>query len=693
MAFLYVENFESGLDTRKLAFTAPPGTLRELRNAHISRGREIEKRKAFVNIADLPQNTFGLHAVQNQIFVFGSAPGVSVPPTLRYQRLAGPGVAEMVRLHTAENFQGKVYAVAEYSNGTVHHFYNGEIVEDWETISGDIGSTDSIAGALEIRMGENAVARVENSGETITLTSLAPGEAFTVDVISGDISVDTRQAAVPEAGEVRATASFRITGGSVGPTFNTVTAVSLDGVNLLSTPVDYDGANASTASTVADRINSGVSGYQAQSTGNRVVITAEPGLGTDANGRQLDVATRGDVTIGATQDMAGGEDPTMPIPQITDVTVESYSANTLYRVEVNGEPFQITGSSSAMPLDVRTIQQKMYAVTGPFMYFTGFRRTDTVPLPDPTAWINIDGDDPEDPLVFGAGFIDMSTQYSGSEDLAGIGVYQNKAVAFSRRAVHIWTIDPDPAQNRLDQTLLSVGALAHRSIAEYGDLDIFFLSDSGVRSLRARDSSNLASASDVGNPIDAELTEYMRTIPPGHVRNATAVVEPIDSRYLLAIGERVYVFSNFPGSKVSAWSTYELGGRVTDWAVTPQNLFARVGNQVLLYGGFTGQEYDDSEAVVVTPFMDVGNPAQRVRSLGIDMGIVGTWQVEVASEPNAPEYDRWEVSSLLTETSYGTQPNIGMVARSTHLSLRMSTQGRSQRALIGNIVIEFEDID
>lgn len=692
MSYLFIENFEAGLDTRKLSFTAPPGTLRKLLNAHITRGREIERRKAFVDVGELPPRTFGLHSVKNRLMVFGSDPRpAGLPPIVRYQRLQPPGGASMVKLHSAENFQGKIYAVAEYSSGQVFHFYDGERVTDWDEISSDIGSIETVASALAFRLSANNVATVDDVDDTITLTSITPGEAFTVTVESGDMTVTTRQAAVPEQDEVRAEGSFQITGGSPGTTFNTVATVVVDGVDLISGPVDYvddDGSagNATTAQAVADRINAGISTYQASASGSVVTILAPPSLGASANGRQVSVTTSGDVTVGNVQDMSGGADPVSPIPQITDITVNSYDAGTVYELELDGQSYRIFGRASAMPLVTRTIQQKMYAVTGPFMYFSGF--TGDPPLPDPTVWINDTADPPQQ---FGAGFIDMSTQYSGAEDLVGIGIYQNQAVAFSRDSAHIWKVDPDPAQNQLVQSLISVGAVARHSIAEYGDIDIFFLSDSGVRSLRARDSSNLASAADVGNPIDAELTEYMATLPRGDIRDAAAIVEPIDNRYLLGIGERIYVFSNFPGSKVSAWSTYELDGKVTDWAVSARRLYARVGDSVRLYGGFSGNEYDESETEVVLPFLDMGNPAEWAQIKAFDMGSVGTWLVDLAVEPNAPDYDMWEQSSLLTESTYGSEQKIGMVARSSHLALRFTTS-RPERALIGNVVVEFDGI-
>ena len=78
MPYILADDFRGGLDTRRLDVTANPGTLVTLKNAHITRGGEIEKRQAFVSLATLPTNTFGPAAAGGQIYVFGSDAASSV---------------------------------------------------------------------------------------------------------------------------------------------------------------------------------------------------------------------------------------------------------------------------------------------------------------------------------------------------------------------------------------------------------------------------------------------------------------------------------------------------------------------------------------------------------------------------------------------------------------------------------------
>ena len=51
MPYILVEDFRGGLDARRTNVTAPPGSLVTLTNAHITRGCELEKRPAFVELA------------------------------------------------------------------------------------------------------------------------------------------------------------------------------------------------------------------------------------------------------------------------------------------------------------------------------------------------------------------------------------------------------------------------------------------------------------------------------------------------------------------------------------------------------------------------------------------------------------------------------------------------------------------
>lgn len=90
---LYLDGFPKGLDARRFHLNAPPGTLVELVNGHLTNGAEIEKRKSFpiyanVAIAETGAQltagvrTFGIQKTASGLTVFGSAMEYFTAPTV-----------------------------------------------------------------------------------------------------------------------------------------------------------------------------------------------------------------------------------------------------------------------------------------------------------------------------------------------------------------------------------------------------------------------------------------------------------------------------------------------------------------------------------------------------------------------------------------------------------------------------------
>lgn len=72
MPYFLIQDFSQGLDTRKSAATLPAGSLRYANNVHVTRGGEIEKRKAFVPWITLPAGSVGLTSDRDNLIVFGN---------------------------------------------------------------------------------------------------------------------------------------------------------------------------------------------------------------------------------------------------------------------------------------------------------------------------------------------------------------------------------------------------------------------------------------------------------------------------------------------------------------------------------------------------------------------------------------------------------------------------------------------
>jgi hypothetical protein len=550
MGYLVVENFGAGLDSRKSFLTTPAGALLTCKNAHITRGKEIEKRKKFALYETLPSGTFGLHAASNTLYTFGSDDISSfIPAGIKYQRLINPSGSRMTELVFTESFNGKVYAIANFADGNTYHYFDGKRVTAWDSVSSSVGSIFSIVSSL-----------AEQINQDPNLTAVAFGDSIT---ITGNV--------------------------------NTPFALTLSAIN-----------------------------------------------GGSINDQAINQSQY--------------QDSSSLLPQITIVKITgTFEPNDRYTIGVSipslfyTNQFLISASSSGVGKSVRTFSSKMYSTTQSFVYFSA--------LDSPDNW---SGD--------GSGFINIINQDGGSENLTGMAVYQGKLAVFSRRAVQIYQMDPDPSKNIHTQTLSNIGTFAPKSVVAFGDVDVFFLSDSGVRSLRARDASNAATIADIGTAVDTLIQDELKSLEDSIKSNSIGIIEPTDGRFWLAIGSKIFVFSYFTGSNVAAWSTYEPGFVVESMVYLNGNIYVRGEGNVYIYGGISGNEYDDCEIEITLPYLDGGKPAHTKTIQAIDMGCEGTWDVYVGmdvSQPSARDY-----SGTIENATYmlGRLMHFGV---GTHIGVRL----------------------
>ena len=137
MPYIVIEDFRQGLDTRKDRAASPPGSLQKLTNGHITRGGEIEKRKAWVAKYALPAGkTFGFAGANGVLYCFGSVAPPGVPAGVTYQRLVHPAASAMTGIADIEFYNGLPFVSATYANGDTLSFYNGTRVTDFDAGSG-----------------------------------------------------------------------------------------------------------------------------------------------------------------------------------------------------------------------------------------------------------------------------------------------------------------------------------------------------------------------------------------------------------------------------------------------------------------------------------------------------------------------------------------------------------------------------
>jgi len=445
-----------------------------------------------------------------------------------------------------------------------------------------------------------------------------------------------------------ARATFRVTGGE-SSTPSTITSIKINGVEVLGATVNWATSNTATAEAIAAQINSNLSApeYSAISVDENVVILAvaqgeaingAPVLLTVADG--FATVPAGDTTMTGSIVMAGGAE-----------AEDTFDPGTF----------------------VKTFGSKVYSVSGPNMHFSGIQQ--------PTKWTTD---------AVGAGFIDMSSYASGSENLVALAKYQSNIAVFAEGIIQIWYTDPDPTLNRTVQDLNNTGTSSPQSVTQFGDGDIFYLDESGIRSLRARDSSNAASTNDIGVAIDPLVTAKLQSLSDTERSRVIGLIEPGDGRFWLIMKDVIYVLSYFSGggSKgVSAWTTYSPGFDVTNAVIFNKRVVLRSGNSVYVYGGLGSMlTYDATSAVAQLPYLDGDQPTQQKKLKGIDAAARGLWTVYLAMSPeNAGARDK---IGKITGSTF-RDGRIRANGSFTHVSPIFESEGVGPHTL-GSIVIHFD---
>lgn len=794
MSYLSINALKGGMDRRHKRISAEPGTLWTLTNGHLTRGGEIERAKKFVSKYTLPDGTFSMAGINGALYVFGSATDPGVPAGVTYQRLQHPdGSTAMTKVMDWQPFDGKIYAVAQFADGKVYHFYDGEIVQDW--IAGEVRTDQAtlanVAAALAALIEADDDYTATSVGNVITITGADTAD-FTVDLLAEDggtvddqtIVTAVSQQNVPATAEVLATGGFTVVYGKVSAGVNKINSVKVNGVTITGGAVDYATSEALTAAAIAASINSATTSpdYTATADGADVIISAIAGSGSSPNAFAVEANVAGEVilTNGGFSVTGGTSNP--GTNRVTSVKVNgieilntavdwatsnsatataiaaqinSYSSSPDYVASANGQdvyicPIQVRDTTpknltivitkggdvsienainintTAFRMDggvgVSVGQSKIVTVTLGGTFDPGDLFTIKLTKNGTTKVFGADGN-PRPPgevlLTFkskmhaakesavnfsavnnatvwnrdntvdvGAGFINAASQTSGSQIVTALDTYQGLLAIFARNTIQLWQIDADPAVNTPVQLLKNTGTRARRSVLGFGETDVFYLADSGIRSLKARDASNAAYANDIGTAMDTYVLAYLKTLTDDQITAACSIMEPGDDRYWLAVGNRIFVFSFFPNSKISAWSSYEPGISITDMVRLDLELYVRAGNTIYLYGGDDGETYpaaDETPVTVELPFYSAGMDATMKKWVGFDCAMTNTWLVTAITDPNREDVEH-TVGSF-NRITYRKGQNTVFDA-STHFALKL-TCDRAGAASIDKMAIHY----
>jgi hypothetical protein len=309
------------------------------------------------------------------------------------------------------------------------------------------------------------------------------------------------------------------------------------------------------AAAIAQQINNKTAthGYSAAASGPNITLSAPVGVGATANGYAVAQVSTGDALL-STPSISGGVTAVAGVAQVVTATFTgTFEAADVYTLTIDGNTFIATGRAAATGRSLMVLLRRVWSPAGSLWEYCKINTFSN--------WTDAN-------VSSGAGFLNVSNETEGSEPLIGGGVYINQGAVFSRRNCRIYNLSTDATLFSLAQSVDGAGALAARAICPLGAIDLVFLDETGIRSLRARDSLNAAFVNDLGVAIDPVVRAHLDSTPYATVQRACAIVEPRDGRLWMAVGSRIYVLSYFPGSQISAWTYFEPGFQIDDAAAT-----------------------------------------------------------------------------------------------------------------------------
>jgi len=303
---------------------------------------------------------------------------------------------------------------------------------------------------------------------------------------------------------------------------------------------------------------------------------------------------------------------------------------------------------------------------------------------DPSSW------EEQNP---GAGYVDLLSNYGIQDTTMSLATYQGMLAVLMQQTIQIWVPNADPTQMVLRQVLSNIGTVASYSVQSLGDWDVVFLSQTGFRSLRVRDSSLNALIVDLGTPIDAIVQNALLGYIPGTTPAPVSIVDPGTGRYWCFLNDTFYVLSYYPNSKITAWNTYlpTFASGENQVSFVPTQIIVYKGrvyvrgtasgtDYVFLYGGASNNVYDKCVATVQTPWLPAKKPSSNKIAFGVDLALRGTWSVSVCMDPTVvnpfsnpgTQVAKLSGSTYDASTPDGIQPGqsglIALPGRGTHFA-------------------------
>jgi hypothetical protein len=121
-----INSLQRGIDRTRTKGWARPDTMFDAINCWVTVGRSARPRPGSAGDARLPAGTIGLTTFHGKLVVFADhAVDLSAFPKYELEILTFPGTAgpTLAAIHFAQPFLGFLYVIAEWSDGSVYHYW------------------------------------------------------------------------------------------------------------------------------------------------------------------------------------------------------------------------------------------------------------------------------------------------------------------------------------------------------------------------------------------------------------------------------------------------------------------------------------------------------------------------------------------------------------------------------------------
>jgi hypothetical protein len=231
-------------------------------------------------------------------------------------------------------------------------------------------------------------------------------------------------------------------------------------------------------------------------------------------------------------------------------------------------------------------------------------------LLDETKWAAADG----------GGSID-TTQYwpKGRDYVVALTAWEDKLIIFGRHSIIIYNSPAVVASLILADVIEGVGCIARDSVRSVGT-DVFFLSESGVHSLKQSVITQKAPLQDISFSVRDSMISYFT---PGTANNIRSAYNQIEGLYILSVvgtsTTNTYAFDLKNFVQASAQEDFN-SIRVSQWTGWPIHgmAYGRDGNLYLSFRsgsneaiGTYASYYDDTTSYTLkysSPWVDLANP-------------------------------------------------------------------------------------